>query len=164
MPTELFGIRWIVEEYAQLDTAVPELRKVRGATISGIQIGRRVIWRKDDQRVEEFDQRHLAVGREAREFIAGFLRLAAVPQNHFHEIDAAPVVAVRSGAAHAPQRLRHKLRAQRAVVIALVKIRPQVVALEIGEDVLDQKRLEGGRSQRRQSSAVIEEREEWRRG
>src|SRR5262249_59829073 len=98
---------------------------------------------------EEFDQRNLVKPRKTRELIARFSRLAAMSQDHFHQVYAAPVVAVRRGAAYAPKRQRHKPRAQRAVIIALVKIRPQVVALEIGEDVLDQERPVGGRTQPR---------------
>src|SRR5215510_12313069 len=59
----ILDIRRVVEEYRQLDAAMPELREERGAAVSRIQIGRRVIGRIDHQRVEEFDQRQLAKPR-----------------------------------------------------------------------------------------------------
>jgi hypothetical protein len=45
-PGALLNIRRVIEEGRQFDAAVTELREMRGAAISGIQIGRRVIGRK----------------------------------------------------------------------------------------------------------------------
>src|SRR5262249_60268376 len=94
-PGALLNIRRVIEEARQLDAAVTELRELCGAAVSRIQIGRRVIGWKDDQRIEEFDQRQLVKPRKARELIARFSRLAAVSQDHFHQIRTPPCLAVR---------------------------------------------------------------------
>ena len=82
-----------------------------------------------------------AVGQR-RERVARRLRLAAVAQDHLVEIDAAAVVPVRRRGAHAPQRLVMNSRPDRAVVVALVEVRAEVVALEVGEDVPHDERLQ----------------------
>ena len=58
-----------------------------------------------------------------------------MPQDHFDEIDAAAVVAVRRRAAHTPQRRRQELAADRSVVFALVERASEIVALKVRVDV-----------------------------
>src|SRR5206468_1304008 len=67
------------------------------------------------------------------------------------QVDAATVVSVRRRRADAPERGGEEFRLYGAVVVALVKIRPEVVAFEIREDVSDHEcaalgRLYGGHS------------------
>ena len=70
------------------------------------------------------------------EGVSARLRLAAVPQDDLGEVDAAAVVAIGRRCPHAPQRRRQELLLHRAVVVALVEVRPEVVPLEIREDVV----------------------------
>jgi hypothetical protein len=72
-----------------------------------------------------------------------------VAQDHLLEVHAAAVVAVGRGGGHAPERLGHELRDPRRargvdiVVLAFVEAGTQVVALEVGEDVLHHEGLPG---------------------
>ena len=92
---------------------------------------------------------------QRREGVARLLRLAAVPQDHFAQVDAAAVVAVRRRRADAPQRLRHELRRERAVVVALVKRRPEVVPLQVREEVAHDERAAQRPLDRRMPRAVV---------
>jgi hypothetical protein len=80
---------------------------------------------------------------ERRERVSRLLRLAAVAQDDFLEVDAAAVVSVRCGRRDTPSAARHERVLQRAVVIALVKGRTEVVTLEVREDVLRDEGLTG---------------------
>src|SRR2546428_3526910 len=132
-----------------------ELRKVQSIFVAGIEVRSCIIRREKNQRVEETNHSHLIAGRQMVECIARRLRFAAVTQDHLHEIDAATVMTVRRSGADAPQRRRHKLRPQRSVVVPLMKVWAEIMALEIGEDVLDEKGAELRRLQSGKSAVVI---------
>ena len=75
----------------------------------------------------------LALSRANR--VARSLGLAAVAQDDVLQVHAASVVPVGRGVAHAPERRGQELRADRPVVVELVEVRPEIVALEVREDV-----------------------------
>src|SRR3990167_7967408 len=58
-----------------------------------------------------------------------------MPEDDLLQIDATSVVTIRSGTAHTPERLRHELRHERSIVLALVERRSKIVTLEIGKEV-----------------------------
>jgi hypothetical protein len=53
LPFTLFRVVRIVEEYRQLNTAVPELWKVKNRSITRVERGSRIVRRKKDERVEK---------------------------------------------------------------------------------------------------------------
>src|SRR5712691_6202439 len=61
----------------------------------------------------------------------------------------------RSETSHAPKSPGEELGLDRAVPVAFVKIRPEIVTLEIGENVLNHEGLPIGHHQRRISTTVI---------
>src|SRR5690606_10460066 len=63
-----------------------------------------------------------------------------MPEYGFLQVDAAAVVSVGSTGSHAPQRLGHERLDVRTVVFALVIGGSQVVALEVGVNVLYEER------------------------
>ena len=62
-------------------------------------------------------------------------------ENDLQKIDTPPVVTVRGSSASAPERGGHEGCPYGPVVIHFMKIGSEVMALEIGEDVLHNKRL-----------------------
>src|SRR5947209_3698177 len=67
------------------------------------------------------------------------------------QVDAAAIMSVGTGGAHAPQWPRDELPGQGAIVIALVETGAYIMALEVAVDVLDQelaaiRRLDGGKA------------------
>ncbi len=71
-----------------------ELRVAGGRRIAGIQVGSGVVGGKQDQALQEVDDRFLERGRQRLEPLARPERLTTVPQDHLAEVDAATVVAV----------------------------------------------------------------------
>ena len=68
-------------------------------------------------------------------------------------------------AAHAPERPRQELLLQRAVPVAFVEVRAQIVTLEIRENVLDEKGLRLRHLERRIAASIGDEaKERSRRG
>ena len=88
-------------------------------------------------------------------------RRAAVPPDDGVEVDTPSVVSVGRRRSGAPERLRDVLDDPRSVPVALLECRPQVVALEIGEDVLHHERSLV-RHDERVGLAVVDHREEER--
>src|SRR5687768_18253302 len=62
-------------------------------------------------------------------------------QDHLIEVDAATVVTVWRRRSHAPQGLRHEPGLNRTVVISLVEGRPEIVPLQVREEVAHDERL-----------------------
>src|SRR5215213_2738580 len=93
----LFRIVRIVEERAQLDTAMPELREVKGATIPRIERGGSIVRRKDHQRVKKCDDAQLLFRRHVRKRCSSCLCLTTVTHDHLHQINTASIVAIWSG-------------------------------------------------------------------
>ena len=85
-------------------------------------------------------------------------------ENHFRQIDAPAVVAMPGNTAHAPECPREELSLKAAVVVALMEVRTQIVTLEVGKDILNQKGLEERRFQGREATAVVHETGQRRRG
>src|SRR5438552_533082 len=139
-----------------------ELGEACRLAVAGIQVRRAVVGRKQNQRVQEVEHRALIRVLEAGELVALVLRVAPVAQDDLGEVDAAAVVSIRPGAPDAPQRRRQELCPNRPVVVPLVKVRAEIVALEVREDVLDQERLQGWTLQRRELGPVVDGREEGR--
>src|SRR6266849_8413985 len=90
----LFWVTWVIEQYAQFDAAMPRLRKVRGTRIPRVQIRRGVVRWEKHQRIEEVQHDVLGLECKCGEGISRRLRLAAVAENHFGEIDAPSVVSI----------------------------------------------------------------------
>src|SRR5262245_18851903 len=74
----LLRIARVVEQDAELDAAVSVLREARGRSVSRIEVRRRVVRRKEHQRLEEGDDRGLVLRRELDERVATRQGFAAV--------------------------------------------------------------------------------------
>src|SRR6185369_2015241 len=92
----LLRIGRVVEERAQLDAAMPELREVKGVPIARIKVRGSIVRRKDNQRVQECDHTRLLLGRQLRECSSSNLTLTSVTHNHLHQINTASIMAVWS--------------------------------------------------------------------
>src|SRR5215470_13723359 len=93
--------------------------------------------------------------KEVGKCISRRLGLATMAQDYFKQIDAAAVMTQRSETSHAPKRSGEELGLHRAVPAAFVEIRPEIVTLEIGVDILDYERLPVWHHQGRIAGSVI---------
>ena len=142
--SSLFWIVRVVENRNKLDAAMPKLREAERAAVPRIERRGSVIRRKEDERVEQLEHTLLLLGRKCCKGIACRLGFTTVAQDHFHQVDAAAIVAVWRGGADAPERGGEKLRAGRTVEVPFVKGWPNIVAFKIGKDISDEEWLQPG--------------------
>ena len=133
----LFQIVHIIEQYPQ-------------AGASGIEVRRCVIGREQHERLEDPEHRCLTGIGQLRKRIPRYLRLSTVAQNHLREINAAAIMAIRGRRPHPTQGSRHEMGCERAVEVALVEIRTEIVALEIRKNVAHKERLSQWQLHRRE--------------
>src|SRR4030095_11353655 len=103
---------------------------------------------------EEIEKRALPAGLELSEDVPRDLGFLAVSQDDLGQVDAPSVVPESCLRANAPERPGQELLLQGGVPIALVEVRPQIMALEVREDVPDQKRSALRPLHRRMAAAV----------
>jgi hypothetical protein len=139
---------------------VPELREIGRIAIPRIEVGGGIIRRKQHQRLEEALERTGLRLRQKRIGIAGCLCLAAVPQDDVIERNAAAIVSENALRARAPESASQESLLQGAVVIPLVEIRPEIVTLEISEDIFHHKLAAQWLFERRKSFAVVDHADE----
>src|SRR5262245_42194848 len=156
-PPGLFLIRRIVEELRQLDAPVPELREAGRARIPRIEVGGRVVRWKQNERPQELQDRQALLGIEAIERIARPSGFAAVPQDDLRQVDAPTVVSECDLAPDAPESARQEFLPDGSVPVPLGERGPEVVALEVREDVVNEERLELRSLQSRKAAAVVDD-------
>ena len=89
---------------------MPPLREIRGLRVAGVEGRRGIVRRENHERLEEADDRVLPLLRKRGKGLLRRLRLPTVAQNHFPEINAPAIVAIRRCVAHPPQWQGHELR------------------------------------------------------
>ena len=75
--------------------------------------------------------------------------------DHFTQIHAPSIMAVRGSRANTPQRHCQKLLLQRPVEVPLPEVRAEVVTLEVGEDVPDEEGLQRWPLQVREGAGIV---------
>ena len=128
-----------LEQGSQIDAAVTELWESHRIGVARIQVGGSAVGRKQDETSQKRDDIVLMPSGKPLESISRFLGFPAMPKDHFPQIDATPIVAVRGGGPDTPERFRHHFHLGSAIVVDLVKVGSQIMPLEVGKNIADNK-------------------------
>lgn len=89
----------LLKRTVSLTLPCPYCGKPGRVAVAGVEVRGRIVGREDDQRVQELNELELIAGRERGEGVTRRPGLAAVAQDHFPEVAAAPVVPVDTSSA-----------------------------------------------------------------